>query len=87
MDLSCSLMWLNCVERNIKLYIGFHGYADCCCRVGWSVVDSDLSLGEDKLSYGFGATGRASTNKQFQLYGEAYGPGDFIGCFVVSVLC
>ena len=55
--------------------------------MGWSVADSDLSLGEDKLSYGFGATGRASNNKQFQLYGEAYGPGDFIGCFVVSVLC
>ena len=53
-------------------------------RVGWSVMDSDLSLGEDKLSYGFGGTGRAATNKKFKLYGEAYGPGDYISCFIVS---
>jgi len=49
-------------------------------------MDSDLSLGEDNLSYGFGGTGRAATNKQFKLYGEAYGPGDYIGCFIVSRL-
>ena len=54
--------------------------------MGWSVADSDLSLGEDKLSYGYGGTGRKSTNKQFQLYGESYGPGDLISCFMVSAL-
>ena len=54
-------------------------------RVGWSIAESDLSLGEDKLSYGYGGTGKVATNRQFKTYGEAYGPGDFIGCFLVSV--
>ena len=52
-------------------------------RVGWSVDGADLSLGEDKHSYGYGGTGKVATNKQFKSYGEAYGPDDFIGCFLV----
>ncbi len=70
---------------SISLCFGISIY--CCYfyfRVGWSVIDSDLSLGEDKLSYGFGGTGKAATNRQFKDYGEDYGPGDFISCFVVS---
>ena len=56
-----------------------------CYRVGWSVDGADLGLGEDRHSYGYGGTGKVATNRQFKEYGEPYGPGDFIGCFVVSL--
>lgn len=48
--------------------------------------EADLSLGEDRFSYGYGGTGKVATNKVFKEYGESYGPGDFIGCFVVNEL-
>ena len=46
--------------------------------------EAKLSLGEAPHSYGYGSTGRASCNDQFNSYGEPYGPGDVLGCFVVS---
>lgn len=39
-----------------------------------------MDLGTDKLSFGFGGTGKKSTNKQFDDYGEAFGMHDVIGC-------
>ena len=43
-----------------------------------------MSLGEDRNSFGYGGTGKVATNKKFKEYGESYGPGDHIACFVVS---
>lgn len=42
------------------------------CRVGWATQDSVLDLGTDRLSYGFGGTGKKSHNRQFDTYGEVY---------------
>lgn len=36
-------------------------------RVGWSVDEAGLTLGEDPLSYGYGGTGKASTNLRFKV--------------------
>lgn len=42
-----------------------------------------MNLGEASQSYGFGGTSKAITNSVFVDYGESFGPGDVIGCFVV----
>ena len=47
--------------------------------------DPDVSLGEDRNSFGYGGSGKVATGKRYKEYGESYGPGDFIACFVVSV--
>eukprot|EP00794_Sanderia_malayensis_P007951 gene7951-8808_t len=49
-------------------------------RVGWSVDNSDLQLGEDKLSYGYGGTGKISTDGKFSDYGRRFSVGDTITC-------
>ncbi|KAG0716808.1 Heterogeneous nuclear ribonucleoprotein U-like protein 1 [Chionoecetes opilio] len=51
-------------------------------RVGWSVDDAGLTLGEDPFSYGYGGTGKASTNLKFKDYGKTFGKGDVLGCFL-----
>lgn len=40
--------------------------------------------GEVAQSYGYGASGQSSTAGMFNSYGESFGAGDTIGCFVVS---
>ncbi len=52
-------------------------------RVGWTLDDSK-GLGEDNHSFGFGSTGKKVFNNEFECYAESYGPGDVIGCFLVS---
>ncbi|KAG8184443.1 hypothetical protein JTE90_026361 [Oedothorax gibbosus] len=47
-------------------------------RVGFSVESSTLQLGEDPLSYGYGGTGKISTNCQFKDFGEPFAAGDVI---------
>ena len=54
-------------------------------RVGWSIDEAGLGLGEAEFSYGYGSTGMSVVNNHYNEYGETYGPGDIIGCFVVSV--
>lgn len=39
-------------------------------------------MGEDNLSYGYGATGKVSVNNKFFDYGEPYSTDDTIGCYV-----
>ena len=39
-------------------------------RVGWSLSEGGLNLGEESLSYGFGGTGMKSTNRKFTKYGQ-----------------
>ena len=55
-------------------------------RVGWSAGDTGLDLGETPLSYGYGCTGKAVVNNQYNEYGEPYGDGDVITCLLVSCL-
>ncbi len=71
------------VESNVEVDLEEEEHPHAL-RVGWSVEGSDLGLGEDRYSYGYGGTGKVATNKKFKVYGEPYGPGDFIACFVVS---
>ena len=52
-------------------------------RVGWSVEEAGLGLGEAPLSYGFGSTGKGVVNNQYNEYGEAYGVDDVITCMLV----
>lgn len=54
-------------------------------RVGWSVQNSSLQLGEEPLSYGYGGTGKISTNCQFKDYGKPFLINDVIGCYLVSL--
>uniref|UniRef100_A0A182WCL7 ATP-dependent RNA helicase n=1 Tax=Anopheles minimus TaxID=112268 RepID=A0A182WCL7_9DIPT len=52
------------------------------CRVGWSTELASLDLGTDRFGFGFGGTGRKSNCKQFDVYGEAFGKQDVIGCML-----
>lgn len=52
------------------------------CRVGWSTAQASLDLGTDKFSFGFGGTGKKSTAKKFDDYGESFGMHDVIGCLL-----
>lgn len=54
-------------------------------RCGWSVDDASLQLGEDPLSFGYGGTGKKSTDGKFLDYGIPFGAGDVIACFLVPV--
>ncbi|XP_077995530.1 heterogeneous nuclear ribonucleoprotein U-like protein 1 [Glandiceps talaboti] len=51
-------------------------------RVGWSVDGSDLQLGEASLSYGYGGTGKISSNNKFLDYGQPFGVGDTLTCYL-----
>ncbi|THD25306.1 ATP-dependent RNA helicase DDX1 [Fasciola hepatica] len=52
------------------------------CRVGWSTLRASHDVGTDAESFGFGGTGKMSHRKQFDSYGESFGKGDTIGCFL-----
>ncbi|KAL3877155.1 hypothetical protein ACJMK2_034903 [Sinanodonta woodiana] len=51
-------------------------------RVGWSIDLSSFQLGEEPYSYGYGGTGKFSTNNKFTNYGERFGVGDVIGAML-----
>ena len=51
-------------------------------RVGWSVNDANLQVGEDSLSYGYGGTGKVSLNNKFFDYGQPYSSNDIITCYI-----
>jgi ATP-dependent RNA helicase DDX1 len=69
-------------EGNGKYYYEAIVTDEGLCRVGWSTEKSNLDLGTDRFSYGFGGTGKKSNNKQFDDYGEAFGINDVIGCLI-----
>lgn len=53
------------------------------CRVGISTSDDPVgNLGETKGSFGYGGTGKFSTDSKFVDYGEKFGIGDTILCLV-----
>ncbi|XP_077493656.1 heterogeneous nuclear ribonucleoprotein U-like protein 1 isoform X3 [Amblyomma americanum] len=47
-------------------------------RVGFSVEESSMQLGEEPLSYGYGGTGKISVDCKFKDYGEPFAEGDVI---------
>ncbi|KAJ8308856.1 hypothetical protein KUTeg_013730 [Tegillarca granosa] len=51
-------------------------------RVGWSADSTSMHLGEEKLSFGFGGTGKASTECKFEEYGQTFGAGDVITAYI-----
>ncbi|XP_038642171.1 heterogeneous nuclear ribonucleoprotein U-like protein 1 isoform X2 [Scyliorhinus canicula] len=51
-------------------------------RVGWSLDSCSTQLGEEEFSFGFGGTGKKSTNCKFQDYGERFSENDVMGCLV-----
>ncbi|XP_078674996.1 uncharacterized protein LOC144912971 isoform X10 [Branchiostoma floridae x Branchiostoma belcheri] len=51
-------------------------------RVGWSIDYSSIQLGEEPFSYGYGGTAKASASCKFKDYGERFGAGDVLGCYV-----
>lgn len=50
-------------------------------RVGWSVAGTSTQLGEEKFSYGYGGTGKISTDCKFEDYGKRFGKDDVVGCY------
>lgn len=51
-------------------------------RIGWSIENSSLQLGESSLSYGFESTGKVCASSSFFDYGTAFGEGDVIGTYL-----
>ncbi|CAL1526307.1 unnamed protein product [Lymnaea stagnalis] len=51
-------------------------------RVGWSIDSSSFQLGEEPWSFGYGGTGKFSTNNRFTDYAVRFGEGDVIGAML-----
>ncbi|XP_060768561.1 heterogeneous nuclear ribonucleoprotein U-like protein 1 [Neoarius graeffei] len=51
-------------------------------RIGWSLDSCSIQLGEEPLSYGYGGTGKKSSNCKFEDYGERFAENDVIGCYL-----
>ncbi|KAK5640200.1 hypothetical protein RI129_011011 [Pyrocoelia pectoralis] len=51
-------------------------------RVGWSISNSTLQLGEVQFSYGYESTGKYVANKTFTPHGAKFGVGDVIGAYL-----
>ncbi|XP_066514710.1 heterogeneous nuclear ribonucleoprotein U-like protein 1 [Hoplias malabaricus] len=51
-------------------------------RIGWSLDSCNTQLGEEPMSYGYGGTGKKSSNCKFEDYGEKFGENDVIGCYI-----
>lgn len=62
-----------------KYYYEAYVAKDGISRLGWSTAAGTLALGEDKHGFGFGGTGKKSSNRQFDSYGTTYSHGDYVG--------
>ncbi|CAH2314252.1 heterogeneous nuclear ribonucleo U 1 isoform X4 [Pelobates cultripes] len=51
-------------------------------RIGWSLDSCSTQLGEEPFSYGYGGTGKKSTNSKFENYGQPFAENDVIGCYI-----
>uniref|UniRef100_A0A8C5QFA1 Heteroous nuclear ribonucleoprotein U like 1 n=1 Tax=Leptobrachium leishanense TaxID=445787 RepID=A0A8C5QFA1_9ANUR len=51
-------------------------------RIGWSLDSCSTQLGEELFSYGYGGTGKKSTNCKFENYGQPFAEHDVIGCYI-----
>ena len=52
------------------------------CRFGFSTMAAHTELGRDTHGFGYGGTGMKSHKNAFDKYGENYGEGDTIGCYL-----
>ena len=50
-------------------------------RIGWSLDSCSTQLGEEPFSYGYGGSGKKSTNSRFENYGDKFAENGVIGCF------
>ncbi|XP_043089136.1 heterogeneous nuclear ribonucleoprotein U-like protein 2 isoform X2 [Puntigrus tetrazona] len=55
-------------------------------RLGWSVDDTSLQLGEVERSYGFDGRGKKVTGGREEAFGEPFTEGDVIGCYAVLMM-
>uniref|UniRef100_A0A8C7U6P2 SAP domain-containing protein n=1 Tax=Oncorhynchus mykiss TaxID=8022 RepID=A0A8C7U6P2_ONCMY len=51
-------------------------------RIGWSLDTCNTQLGEEHFSYGYGGTGKKSSNCKFEDYGEKFSENDVLGCYI-----
>ncbi|KAF6718202.1 Heterogeneous nuclear ribonucleoprotein U-like protein 1 [Oryzias melastigma] len=51
-------------------------------RIGWSLDHCSTQLGEEPFSFGYGGTGKKSSDCKFADYGEKFGENDVIGCYI-----
>lgn len=51
-------------------------------RVGWSLSNTSLQLGEGEFSYAYESSGRFLTNKLFTSFGAPFSSGDVVGSYV-----
>ncbi|KAL1274579.1 hypothetical protein QQF64_027393 [Cirrhinus molitorella] len=51
-------------------------------RIGWSLDTCNTQLGEEPFSFGYGGTGKKSSNCKFEDYGEKFSENDIIGCYI-----
>uniref|UniRef100_A0A9J7ZNG4 Uncharacterized protein n=1 Tax=Cyprinus carpio carpio TaxID=630221 RepID=A0A9J7ZNG4_CYPCA len=51
-------------------------------RIGWSLDSCNTQLGEEPFSFGYGGTGKKSSNCKFEDYGEKFRENDIIGCYI-----
>ncbi|XP_045580850.1 heterogeneous nuclear ribonucleoprotein U-like protein 1 isoform X1 [Salmo salar] len=51
-------------------------------RIGWSLDSCSTQLGEEAFSFGYGGTGKKSSDCKFEDYGEKFGENDVISCFI-----
>ncbi|OON19217.1 DEAD/DEAH box helicase, partial [Opisthorchis viverrini] len=70
------------VKNSGKYYYEAVVTDDGLCRVGWSTLRASHDVGTDAESFGFGGTGKMSHRRQFDSYGESFGKGDCVGCFL-----
>ncbi|DAA28709.1 TPA: heterogeneous nuclear ribonucleoprotein U-like 1-like [Bos taurus] len=54
-------------------------------RIGWSLDSCSTQLGEEPFSYGYGGSGKKSTNGRFENYGDKFAENDVIGCFILGL--
>ncbi|XP_076002586.1 heterogeneous nuclear ribonucleoprotein U-like protein 1 isoform X2 [Genypterus blacodes] len=51
-------------------------------RIGWSLNNCSTQLGEEAFSFGYGGTGKKSSDCKFADYAEKFGENDVIGCYI-----
>ncbi|XP_037635983.1 heterogeneous nuclear ribonucleoprotein U-like protein 2 isoform X2 [Sebastes umbrosus] len=50
-------------------------------RVGWSVANTSLLLGEDDFSFAYDGRGKKVSGGKEEVFGELFSEGDIIGCY------
>jgi len=51
-------------------------------RVGWATTAASYGCGLDTQSWGYGFTAKKAHGGNFEEYGEKFGAGDFVGCYI-----